>query len=227
MEWMGKHDGHFGKFAALLRKRDCKFVDRVKRIHVVEAQNVYIAGIQRHNQPAFRPAYGNFETIRLLFPKTTTVTAFSATFPRHILQVVKKKLAITPTHFFIRCTSNRPNIMYATHKIVGALSDFRNLSFLLPSNFGFHPPMEIPPTVIFHDNVKECNNAAIFIENLLPVELRGLGLVRHYHGLMSQGYLERTYREFQAGLCRILHICPGMESVSLKLENYVIVVNIL
>jgi hypothetical protein len=59
------------------------------------------------------------------------------------------------------------------------------------------------------------------------VELRGLGLVRHYHGLMSQEYLERTYREFQAGLCRILHICPEMESVSLKLENYVIVVNIL
>ena len=129
---MGKHEGHFSKFATLLRRQDRKFVNLIKRIQVDEAQNVYTAGIPKHNQPAFRPAYGNFDTIRLLFPKTTTVTAFSATFPQHILQVVKKKLAISPTHFIIRCTSNRPNIMYATHKVVGALSEFRNLSFLLP-----------------------------------------------------------------------------------------------
>jgi superfamily II DNA helicase RecQ len=223
MESMGKHDGHYSKFATLLRKPDRKFVSRVARLQLDEAQNIYTAGIPKHNQPAFRPAYGNFDALRLLFPKTTTVTAFSATFPRHILDVIKKKLILSPTHFFIRCTSNRPNIMYATHQIVGALSDFRNLSFLLPSNFAFHPPMEIPPTVIFHDNIKECSNAATFVDNLLPMGLRGLGLVKHYHGLMSQDYLERTYQDFQAGHCRILHTCPGMESassVTRKLRNH-------
>ena len=74
--------------------------------------------------------------------------------------------------------------------------------------------MEIPPTVIFHDNIKECSNAATFVDNLLPMGLSGLGLVKHYHSLMSQDYLEQTYQDFQAGHCRILHTCPGMELVS-------------
>jgi len=213
MESMGKHDGHFSKFALILRNRDHKFVNRIKRVQVDEAQTIYTAGIAKHHQPAFRPAYGNFDTIRLLFPKTTTVMAFSATLPPHILNVVKKKMTIAPDHLLIRRTSNRPNVMYATHEAVGPLSNFHNLSFLLPSNFDFHPPMQIPPTVIFHDDVKECSNAARFVENLLPVSLRNLGLVKHYHGLMSADYLECTYQEFQAGQCRILHTCPGMESV--------------
>jgi hypothetical protein len=104
--------------------------------------------------------------------------------------------------------------MYASHGAVGSLADFRNLSFLLPRHFNFHPPMQIPPTVIFHDDIKECSNAARFVENLLLIPLRTLGLVKHYHGLMSPEYLERTYQEFQAGQCQILHTCPGMELVN-------------
>jgi superfamily II DNA/RNA helicase len=151
------------------------------------------------NTTTFRPAHGKFDVIRLLFPKTT-VMAFSATFPPHILNVVKKKMAIPPDHIFIQRSRNRPNVTYATHEAVGSLTDFRNLWFLLPANFNFHPPMQIPPTAIFHDDIKECSNATRFVKNLLPISLRNLGLVKHYNGLMSQDYLERTYQEFQAGL---------------------------
>ena len=214
MESIRKHDGRFGKFALILRNRDRKFVNRIKRLQIDEAQTIYTAGIAKHNQPSFRPAYGKFDVIRLLLPKTTTVMAFSTTFPPHIFNVVKKKMTILPNHIFIQRSRNRPNVTYATYEAVGSLTDFRNLSFLLPANFNFHPPMQIPPTVIFHDDIKECSNAARFVENLLPIPLRNLGLVKHYHGLMSQDYLERTYQEFQAGLCRILHTYPGMESVS-------------
>jgi len=214
MESMGKHDGHFGKFALILRNRDRKFVNCIKQLQIDEAQTIYTAGIAKHNQPPFQPAYSKFDVIQLLFPKTTTVMAFSAMFPPHILNVVKKKMTIPPDHIFIQRSSNRPNVTYATHEAVGLLTNFRNLSFLLPANFNFHPPMQIPPTVIFHDDIKECSNAARFVENLLPIPLCNLGLVKHYHGLMSQDYLECMYQEFQAGLCRILHTCPGMESVS-------------
>jgi hypothetical protein len=38
MESMGKHDGHFSKFALILRNQDRKFVNRIKRLQIDEAQ---------------------------------------------------------------------------------------------------------------------------------------------------------------------------------------------
>ena len=95
-------------------------------------------GFPKHRQPAFRPAYGKFDSVRLLFPKATTILAFSATLPPHMLQIVKKKLSISPDHFFIRRMSNRPNITYATRKIVGSIGDHRNLQFILPPAQSFN-----------------------------------------------------------------------------------------
>jgi hypothetical protein len=112
--------------------------------------------------------------------------AFSVTFPPHIPNVVKKKMTIPPDHIFIQRSRNRPNVTYATHEAVGSLTNFRNLWFLLPANFNFYPPMQIPPTAIFHDLIKECSNAAQFVKNLLPISLRNLGLVRHVSGVSSR-----------------------------------------
>lgn len=134
------HDGHMGKLTRLIRK-DRSFLFRIKRIAVDETHVIYIAGIPKHNKPAHRPAYGYFDTIRLLFSKNTSVVVLSATLPNHILKIVRQKLSISPDHLFVRLSSNRPNVMYATHRIIGSLRDFGNLSFLIPKN--------IPPA---HDN---------------------------------------------------------------------------
>jgi hypothetical protein len=190
-------NGYFGKFAVILQNQDHKFMNCINSFKLMRCHK---AGIAKHNQPSFWLAYGKFDVIWLLLLKTTTVMAFSATFPPHILNVVKKKMAIPPDHIFIQHSRNRPNVTYATHEAIGCLTDFRNLWFLLPTNFNFHPPMQIPPTAIFHDDIKECSNAAWFVKNLLPISLCNLGLVKHYHGLMLQDYLERTYHELQAGL---------------------------
>jgi superfamily II DNA helicase RecQ len=81
MEQLGIFDGHMTRFGKLLRARDRKFITSIKRLEIDELHTVYTAGIPKHGQPAFRPAYGRFDVIRLLFPKTTTVLGFSATLP--------------------------------------------------------------------------------------------------------------------------------------------------
>jgi len=140
MEQLKTHEGHMGKLAQLIRK-DRRFVSRIKHIAVDEVHTIYTCSIPKHNRPAHRPAYGYFDTIRLLFSKSTTVLALSATLPNHILKVVKRKMSLSPDHLFIHLSSNRPNIMYATQPIIGPLRDFANLSFLIPKDF--HPPMQI------------------------------------------------------------------------------------
>jgi superfamily II DNA helicase RecQ len=91
MEQLKTHDGHLGKFVRLVCK-DRKFVSRVKRISIDDAHMIYTAGVPKHNRPAHRPAYGYFDTARLLFQKSTLVLALSATLPKHILKTVQRKL---------------------------------------------------------------------------------------------------------------------------------------
>ena len=212
MEQLGIFSGHMTKLGRLLRLRDRKFIKRIKYIHIDEVQTVQTCGIAKYGQTAFRPSYGRFDTYRLLFPKETIVMAYSAPLPPHILRVVTKKIAIGPDHLFLKRTSNRPNIMYATHPIIGSLSDYNNLTMLLPPLESCGHPESIPLTIIFHDKVKGCTDAALYMRGLLLPAMRGAGLITYYHSLMSHEYLEQTYQDFQTGRCRVLHTCAGMES---------------
>jgi hypothetical protein len=210
MEQLGQNDGHMTKFTLLLRNKEKKFVNGIRTIHIDEIQMIETAGIAKHGQPAFRPLYGRFDTFWLLFPKSMTVIGYSTTLPPHILSVVKKKAGLHHDHFHIHRTCNRPNIMYATHQIVGSLSDFRNLDLILPIEC--ERPDQIPLTIVFHDSIQECSDAALFQDAKLPPGMPCKGLVRHYHSYMSARYLEETYQAFQDGICRILHTCSGMEA---------------
>ena len=139
--------------------------------------------------------------------------ALSATLLKHILKTVQWKLSISPDHLFIHLSSNRPNVMYAMQPIIGSLQDFGNLSFLIPKNF--HPPMQIPPTLVFHDNKLNVSDAAAYVDNLLPLGLHGTGLSRHYHSAMSAEYLEQVYCDFTGPYpSGIIHTTPSMQSVS-------------
>src|ERR1700722_7055254 len=212
MEQLGIFDGHMTKLGRLLRLRDRKFVNRIKYIHIDKVQTVQTCGVAKYGQPPFRPSYGRFDAYRLLFSKEAVVMAYSATLPPHILRVVTRKITIAPDHLFLKRTSNRSNIMYATHPIIGSLSDYQNLSMLLPSHASCLHPESIPLTIVFHDDVKGCTNAALYMRGLLPPAMCGVGLIAYYHSLMSHKYLEKTSQDFQAGKCRILHTCAGMES---------------
>jgi hypothetical protein len=102
--------------------------------------------------------------------------------------------------------------MYATCRTIGSLRDFANLSFLVPKDF--HPPMQLPPTLVFHDNKTNASDASVYVDNLLPPWLRGTSLSRHYHSAMSPEYLEGVYRDFTGpDHTGIIHTTPSMQSV--------------
>src|ERR1700727_3888724 len=97
--------------------------------------------------------------------------------------------------------------MYVTKAVIGSLLDFRNLDFILPLASSYTSPEAIPLTIVFHDSVKQCADAAKHHDILLPQSMCGTGIVMHYHSYMLPQYLERTYKAFQNGSCHVLHPC--------------------
>ena len=78
------------------------------------------------------------------------------------------KLAMSTNHVSITLSTNRPNITYATTLIIGTLHSFHGLNCLIPTNF--HPPMDIPKTLVFHDSKLDATNAAWYINSRLPIQ---------------------------------------------------------
>jgi superfamily II DNA helicase RecQ len=204
--------GHLPRLAQILR--NSRLSKLIKRVHVDEAHSVYTAGIPLYGQPAFRPAWGNLGELRLVLPKNVPFQALSGTFPPHITSCVTEKLLFPSDYLTIGLTSNRPNITYATHPIIGSLSDFRNLRFLIPEH-GDIDPQVIRKTIIFHDNVQEAANAANYLNGLLPDIMRHSRIAKHYHSKMSTEYLERTFQDFALpdGKTRILCATSGASTV--------------
>jgi superfamily II DNA helicase RecQ len=162
--------------------------------------------------PAFRPSWGALNELRIRLPKGTPVQALSATFPPHIKSVVIDHLNFDPKSLLsIELSCNRPNIIYATHRIVGSLSDFRNLDFLISNPFS-----RSLKVLVFHDDTLQSAEAASHQDGLLPPELQNKGLIRHYHGAMSKTYLKEVFDDFSKddGICRILHGTEGLSTAA-------------
>jgi superfamily II DNA helicase RecQ len=212
MEQLVFHKGHLPRLGKLIRQ-DRKLSSQVQTLNIDEAHTIYTAGMKKHGQPAYRPAYGMIDTVRLLFSKKISVSALSATLPPHILKAVTTKLSMPSNYLKIELSSNRPNITYATHCLVGGISNYRNLDFLIPDLY--HPPMELRKTVIFHDDTNEANNVSKYLNSRLPESMRHLGIIKHYHGGMSKEYLQQTYDDFSSanGMCKVLCATAGASTV--------------
>ena len=59
-------------------------------------------------------------------------------------------------------------MVYATHTIVGNLSDFRNLDFLVPDPYP--DDFQLPKTLVFHDNLNKCTATAVYLNDRLLKE---------------------------------------------------------
>lgn len=192
---------------------DRKFVQRIKRVHIDEAHNVYTSGIKRNGVPAFCPAWGALDEVCTRLAKGTSCQALSATLPPHILKVIDDKLMLSSNRRLIRTSINRPNITYATHPLVGNINNFHNLDCIIPQQF--HPPMRLPKLLIVHDNKTEANNASNHLNVRLPPAFQSLGVCKHYHSDMSPEYLEETFNSFADpdGCTLILNATSGAGTV--------------
>ncbi|KAJ7827770.1 P-loop containing nucleoside triphosphate hydrolase protein [Mycena olivaceomarginata] len=200
-EQLGLFHGHMPQLARLLSLT--QFARKIAHLHIDEIHFLYIAGLPHYSLPAFHPAWGGLNKLRLQLPKGTPIQAHSGTLPPHIKSAVIENLNFNPSTFLsLKLSTNRPNIIYVTHRIVGSLSDFCNLDFLISNPF-----THIIKTVVYHDNTQQC-------------------LIRHYHGGMSKDYLQRVFDNFSnpKGTCKILHTTKGA-SMGLHVDDIVAVVD--
>jgi len=206
--------GHLPRLARLIGNADRRFRKKIVRVHVDEAHFIHTAGCSRYGLPAFRPAWGKLGELRVKLGKGVVFQVLSGTQPRHFKKSIIEHLLFDEENIcHIKLSSNRPNMVYATHPIIGSLSDFRNLDFLVPEHYP--ADLQLPKTLVFHDNIDECAAAAAYVNDRLPKALRSKGIVQHYHGVMSKKYLTDVYDEFSNSdsTCRILHATEGASTV--------------
>ncbi|KAJ6468883.1 P-loop containing nucleoside triphosphate hydrolase protein [Mycena sanguinolenta] len=189
-EQLKSFHGHTPRLARLLHVS--QFVKTISRVHFDEIHFHHTAGLPHYGLPAFRPAWGSLNELALRLPKGPPIQALSGTLPPHINAAVIDHLNFDPAVFLsLKLSSNRPNIIYCTHRIVGSLSDFRNLDFLVSIPF-----TRLLKVVIYHDDTQQSSDAASYTDNRLPPHLRKTGIVRHYHSGMSAEYLKQVFDDF-------------------------------
>jgi superfamily II DNA helicase RecQ len=197
-----------------------KFTKHIKVIHVDEAQSVWVAGVKKYGQEAFRPAYGKLDEWRINLNNRTCFQLLSATLPPSILEIVKSKVLLSSDHRFIKISSNRPNIVYATLPIQGhGVKDFENLGFLIPENL--QDVSKLQKAIVFFDDKNLVNGALSFLRMRLAPELRNQGIVRIFHSQMSVLYLEGVYADFEKcnSVCKIFLTTSVASLVSLILYH--------
>ncbi|KAF9486495.1 P-loop containing nucleoside triphosphate hydrolase protein [Pholiota conissans] len=211
-------EGHYPRMACFVR--DPKFQKRIARMNIDEAHSFGTQGLPLYGQPAFRPAWGQLTVLKVVIPPSANWHLYSATYPLHIFDCIVDKL-LRCSFDYIYQTSNRPNIMYATHQVPGKLDDVRNYECFLRAPYN---PASQPHVLIFVDDKALVARIASHLDGCLPSEYRGKGVVKHYHSSMSKLYLERTHADFisPTGTCKILVATSG-QSVGIDFPNVQIV----
>jgi superfamily II DNA helicase RecQ len=164
--------------------------------------SIHITGLSRHGIPAFRPAWGKLDELKVLLPSRIPWQAMTATLPTHMQKTVVQKL-LRPGYITTRSTSNRPNTIYATRCVPTDLGDPRNYGCFLSNPFVFKKQ---PRVLIFFDNKSVATTVALYLDSQLPQDFQGKGVVRHYHSEMSEEYLQKVHLSFidAGGCCKIL-----------------------
>ncbi|KAF8257111.1 hypothetical protein EI94DRAFT_1709581 [Lactarius quietus] len=182
--------------------KDQNFASLIWCVHVDEAHFIYTAGLKHYDIPAFRPAWGCLGEFQIKIGCDVPLQALSGMQPPHIKAAIIKNLLFEESELCtIKLTSNRPNIVYATHPIISELLDFHNIDFLVPRPY---PAGWILPKTI---------------------DMQKKGLIMHYHGSMSKEYLTQVYEDFSKpnGHCRVLHATEGA-STGLDIPDITIVI---
>ncbi|KAF8991813.1 P-loop containing nucleoside triphosphate hydrolase protein, partial [Hymenopellis radicata] len=182
-------------------------VHRVKRVFIDEAHNIHLLGQDLYGIPTFRSAYRKIGHFRLKLGSLVPFQALSGTQPPHIKKTIIESLNMKEDMVSIKLSSNRPNVVYASHPIVGSRNDLRNLDFLIGDS-GAAPSKKI---LIFHDNSEETVRAAAHSNHRLHSDLQWTGVCRHYHSSMSAAYRDAVFKDFSSpnGIYKLLFSTKG------------------
>jgi len=157
--------------AVLLRQ--LTFQSLISQFCIDEAHSFYTAGYALYGLPAFRPPWGKLPELQASLRPSIPWHFFSATFLPHILGLVKEKL-LRPGYDYVHVTSNRPNIIYATHQVENSIEDVHNYKCFLQSPFNADSQ---PHVLIFFDDKKLTTKVEAHLESRLPPHERGKGII--------------------------------------------------
>ncbi|KAE9382775.1 P-loop containing nucleoside triphosphate hydrolase protein, partial [Gymnopus androsaceus JB14] len=154
------------------------------------------AHVISHWGSGFRKKYGEMGILRTLLPKGIPFVALSATLPPRVREDIFKKL-----HF---------------SKKDGATSR------LLDSQNTAHAT-DLKKTFIYCDDTALGTEIQDHLEELLPDELKGQGLIRPYSAVYSKSYRTAVMKLFKAGIVRIL-VCTDAAGMGCNIPDVDIVV---
>ena len=142
----------------------------------------------------FRPEYAQAGRLRNLIP--TRFLLPSATLHDRTLSAVLKMLQVLREKALVmHCSNDRPNVYLTIHRMQYAISSFKDLDFLIPSDWS--PGTHVPPFVVFFDSIEDSMKAAEHVQRRLPLE--------HRHKIMwinsdvMPGLRELATQEFARG----------------------------
>ncbi|KAF8985491.1 P-loop containing nucleoside triphosphate hydrolase protein, partial [Cyathus striatus] len=211
------NNGHWSRLALLIKKP--MFTVKIKHVHVDESHFIFTVGLPHYEIPAFRPAWGRLDELRILLPSSVAFQAMSGTQPDHIKDTIKRVLHFKDSRLIviIKLSSNRSNIAYSVREIEGTLSNFSNLDFC-------HIPHPLS-IVVYISYISLTQSASTYMNGLLPFDLQNKGIIWHYHSSMSAEYLMVVFEDFADpnGTCRILHATEGA-STGLDISDITVVI---
>jgi superfamily II DNA helicase RecQ len=141
------YKGHIPRFATFLHEP--KLVKKISYIFIDEAHFIKTSGTAIDGEPPHRPSYARLGEIRARLPAGIPVALLSATLPPDVMEICTKSLHMKPSNTtYIKLSTNHPNLMHAMIPMLGDISNFANLDFLVP--LLYHPLMApIKKTLLF------------------------------------------------------------------------------
>ncbi|KAJ3805154.1 hypothetical protein F5876DRAFT_52300 [Lentinula aff. lateritia] len=115
--------GHLTRWGHMICQH--QFKKRVRYLIIDESHSIPTQSIAQYGLPAFRPAYGRLDELRVLLGPHIVSVALTATAPPHMCKVICAK-ALHPNHTSIITSSNRANTIYATHTVIGSIDNLEN-----------------------------------------------------------------------------------------------------
>ncbi|EIW77908.1 P-loop containing nucleoside triphosphate hydrolase protein [Coniophora puteana RWD-64-598 SS2] len=187
--------GHVPRLAATMASNR-KFLESIGFLFLDEAHFIVLSGFrQKGEKDAFRPAYARLGEVLPHLREGTPILLLSATLPPPILHTIFDNLHLDPSDTVQLMESiNRPNHIYAVHRLYGGIKNLKNFDFLVPPE---ENPERPPKTVVFIDSRLSAARVAAYLRWRFPESIKSSKIVSHLHSVMSQDYINRVFSEFK------------------------------
>jgi superfamily II DNA helicase RecQ len=156
-----------------------------------------------HWGSGFRKKYGELGILRSFLLNTTPIVAVSATLPPRVRRDVLRVLRFDMKNFVdINIGNDRPNVSLVIRGIQHPLNTYIDLDFIIPS--AVQDAAGINKTFIYCDNIAMGTEIIDHLTGLLPIHLRGAGLIRPFNACFSKEYRKAAMVEFKSGNIQVL-----------------------